>query len=165
MAQKAMRIRVLVADQSEADFYDLRRPRDADLQLNLVARLVDEQAHLHDRDLKSDRPGRFFDHAPLQGGRRGATAHHATGGERRPRRHAAEVFAGQIAAALHRAQLQRDFDHVIVMAGPAFLGLLREALPDSLRPCVLAEVAKDLVHGGAQAVREHLPESLFAAAL
>lgn len=36
-------------------------------------RLTDALAHLYDRDFKSDRPGRVFDHAPLVR-RRGATA-------------------------------------------------------------------------------------------
>jgi hypothetical protein len=49
-----MRIRILVADQSEARFYDLGGQHG----LALVGRLADPLAHLHDRDLMSDRPGR-----------------------------------------------------------------------------------------------------------
>ena len=94
-----MRVRVVVADQSEAKFYDLRYRPDA---LQLVGRILDPLARLHDRDFKSDRPGRVFDHAPMTGHRRGATAHHATAGERRPRRHEAEAFARQIAGELQR---------------------------------------------------------------
>ena len=56
-----MRIRVLVADQSEACLFDLGPRR----SLDLVGRLTDPLAHLHDRDLVSDRPGRKFDRGPL----------------------------------------------------------------------------------------------------
>jgi protein required for attachment to host cells len=154
-----MRIRVLVADQSEARFYDLG-PHNA---LELVGRLADPLAHLHDRDLKSDRPGRKFDHAPITAGRRGATPHHAAGGERSPRRHEAESFARRIAAELEQARQRGDFERLIVMSGPPFLGLLREALPESIRATLAAEVAKDLLHQGIDAITGHLPPLSAAA--
>jgi len=146
-----MRVRVLVADQSEARFYDLAG-QDG---LTLVGRLEDPLAHLHDRDLVSDRPGRKFDRAPLTGGRRGATAHHATGGEASPRKHEAESFARRIATELEHARQRGDFDGLIVMSGPGFLGLLRAALPESIQ--VVAVVAKDLLHQDIHAIIGHLP--------
>jgi len=148
-----MRIRVLVADQSEARFYDLG----AHDTLVLVGYLADPLAHLHDRDLVSDRPGRKFDHAPLRDGRRGATAHHAAGGERSPRKHEAESFARRVAVELEETHEHGDFERLIVMSGPTFLGLLREALPEAVRGTVAAEVTKDLVHQGIDAVIAHLP--------
>jgi len=154
-----MSVRVVVADQSEAKFYDLRHRPDA---LQLVARILDPLARLHDRDFKSDRPGRVFDHAPVTGHRRGATAHHATDGERRPRRHEAEAFARQIAGELQRGQRDCEFDAIIVIAGPLFLGLLRDALSDAVRSIVVAEVKKDLVHQSPHVVVKHLPPPPFA---
>lgn len=148
-----MRVRIVVADQSEARFYDLGGHN----TVTLVGQLTDPLAHLHNRDLVSDRPGRKFDHAPLTEGRRGATAHHATGGESSPRKHEAESFARRIAADLEQAHRRGDFDSLILMSGPAFLGLLRAALPEALRARVVAEVAKDLLHRGIQSVIEHLP--------
>jgi protein required for attachment to host cells len=148
-----MRIRVLVADQSEARLFDLGPQR----ALEFVGRLADPLAHLHDRDLVSDRPGRKFDHAPLTAGRRGATAHHSTGGEHAPRRHEAETFARRIAAELERTHGRGEFEGLIVMSGPAFLGLLRQALPEAIRSTVLAEVAKDLLHQSIDSIVEHLP--------
>ena len=148
-----MRIRLLVADQSEARFYELR-PHNS---VELVGHMVDPVARLHDRDLVSDRPGRKFDRAPLIAGRRGATAHHATGGEQSARRHEAEVFARRIAAELEQAHRRGDFEGLIVMSGPVFLGLLREALPQSVRATLVAEVGKDLVHQSVEAIIRHLP--------
>ena len=97
-----MHTRVVVADQSEARFYDV-----VDLgarNLRLAQRLTDETAHLHDRDLVSDKPGRVFDHAPPATGRRGSVGHHGTGGERSPRKHEAESFARTIVAELAKAR-------------------------------------------------------------
>lgn len=153
-----MRIRILVADQSEARFYDLVGHAD----VTLVGRLEDPLARLHDRDLVSDRPGRKFDRAPLTAGRRGATPRHATGGESSPRKHEAESFARRIAAELERARQRGDFEGLIVMSGPGFLGLLRAALPESIH--VVAVVPKDLVHQGIRTIIGHLPPRARAGA-
>jgi len=153
-----MRTRIVVADQSEARFYDTERARG---RLQLAGRLTDPTAHLHDRDLKSDRPGRVFTSARAGGGRRGAAAHHATGGERRPRKIQAQRFARRIVTELEKARRDSQFDRMILMAGPTFLGLLRDALPAALRACVAAEIRKDLVHQATGMVRAHLPEEAF----
>src|SRR5512146_2148437 len=138
-----MRVRLVVADQSEADFYELEQ---RDMPPRFVQRLEDADAHLHNRDLKSDRPGRVFDHAPAADGRRGAVAHHATGGERSPRKVEARRFARRVADALEEARRQDRYDRLVIMASPTFLGLLREEMPAALHATVAAEISKDLVH-------------------
>ncbi len=153
-----MRVRIVVADQGEARFYDLVGREAA---LRPAGHITDPNARLHDRDFKSDRPGRVFDHAPAATGRRGAVAHHGTGGERRPRKHEAQLFARQIAAQLEAAK-PGEFDRLVLMAEPSFLGVLRAALSKSLHATVVAEVPKDLVHQGDDALRAHLGPEIFA---
>jgi protein required for attachment to host cells len=148
-----MSIRIVVADQGEARFYDTEG---AAAPLLLVGHLTNPNARLHDRDFKSDRPGRVFDHAPLMSGRRGAVAHHSTGGERRPRKREAALFAQQIAGELEGARQAKKFARLVVIAGAPFLGELRAALPRALRKAVVAEVARDLVHAPEQDLRAHL---------
>jgi protein required for attachment to host cells len=153
-----MRVRVVVADESEARFYDADSSTRA---LRLGGRVLNPAAHLHDRDLKSDRPGRVFDHAPASSGRRGAVGHHSTGGERRPREQEARRFARRIADELVQAQREDRFDRLVLMAGLPFFGKLRAAIRRSLRSKLSAEVSKDLVHLGEDAVRQHLPDDVF----
>ena len=153
-----MRVRIVVADQSEADFYELEQ---RDMPPRLVQRLEDADAHLHDRDLKSDRPGRVFDHAPTVGGRRGAVAHHSTGGERNPRKVEARRFARRITRALEEARRQNRYDRLIVMAPPAFLGLLREEMSPAVHAVLTAEIGKDLIHEPPDALSAHLPPDTF----
>jgi protein required for attachment to host cells len=153
-----MRVRIVVADQSEADFYELEQ---RDMPPRLVQRLEDADAHLHDRDLKSDRPGRLFTHAPSTAGRRGAVTHHSTGGERSPRKVEAERFARRIVEALDEARRQRQYDRLIIMAPPAFLGLLRKEMPAAVHALLSAEIAKDLVHEPPQALGGYLPPGTF----
>lgn len=152
-----MRVRVVVADRAEVRFYDLEHP---DSKLQLVGQMTDPEAHLRDRDYKSDRPGRVFDHAP-SGARRGAVAHHGTDGERKPRKHEAELFARRIVDELERAQRQHRFDRLVLMAAPEFLGDLREVMPKPLSEAIAVEIRKDLVHQDELAIRQHLPADVF----
>ena len=150
--------RIVVANQSEARFYDAAGPRSA---LRAVGQLANPDARLHDRDLKSDRPGRVFTSARTGPGRRGAVAHHGTGSERRPRRQLAIVFARRIAAELMAAKRSRQFDRLVLIAAPSFLGILRKALSKSLQSDVAAQIAKDLQNQTKTEVRAHIPQLVF----
>lgn len=152
-----MRVRVVVADRAEVRFYDVEH---AESKLQLAGQMTDPEARLRDRDYKSDRPGRVFDHAP-SGGRRGAVAHHDTGGERKPREHEAELFARRIVDELERAQHQDRFDRLVLMASPEFLGNLRQVMPKSLSDVTALEIRKDLVHQDERTIRKQLPAELF----
>ncbi len=153
-----MRVRVVVADQSEARFYDVER---YDGELRPAGEISDPLAHLHNREMQSDRPGRKFDRAPLRSGRRGSTAHHGVGSDRKPRRHEAALFAHRIGHEIAAAQRAARFDRLVLIAPPAFLGLLREALPAALRQIITAEIAKDLVHEPPSTVRGYVPPETF----
>ena len=153
-----MNIRIVAASQNEARFYDISHPS---APLKQVQRLEDPTARLHDRDLKSDRPGIVFDHAPPSSGRRGSVGHHRTGGERHPRKHAAELFAARIAEALETDRRRDGFLRVVVIAGPALLGLLRAAFPKALSRIVVAEIPKDLIGQPDDAVKAHVPVEVF----
>jgi len=152
-----VRVRIVVADESEARFYDAQSLKGP---LHLAARITDPNARLHDRDLVTDRPGRKFDHAP-PGTRRGAVPRHAAGGEESPRKHEALVFARRVAEELDQASRNDGFDRIVVVAAPQFLGLLRSELRNSLRSKVIAEIPKDIVHQAESAVLEQLPEDAF----
>jgi protein required for attachment to host cells len=88
-------------------------------------------------------------------------AHHATGGERRPRKIQAQRFARRIATELGKAGRAKRFDRLVLMAAPSFLGQLRAALPAAMRKLVVAEVNRDLVHQTVAEVRSHLPDTAF----
>ena len=148
--------RIVVADQGEARFYDRTRAGGA---LRAAGSLENPAAHLHNRDFKSDRPGRVFDRAPTAGQRRGTVARHSAASERSPRKRAAQLFAKRIARELGAGARAGDFDPLVLVAGPAFLGLLRAALSKRLLSAVVAEVAKDLMHLPRTTLRSRLPSS------
>ena len=137
-----MTTRIVVANQSRARFFDWRDRRSV---CRMTGELTDPLARLHDRDINSDRPGRVFDRASTFGRRRGAVSRHSTGSELTPRKIEARRFAERIVVQLERARRQRDFDGLVLVAGPPFLGLLRRALTEPLRQMVRGELPKDLV--------------------
>ncbi|MGQ0430465.1 MAG: host attachment protein [Gammaproteobacteria bacterium] len=140
---------IVVADQSEARVY----LADSGAPLKLLLEERNPTARLHDRDLVSDRPGRVFDRAARAGARRGAVLHHATGGERKPRRQAAVAFARKVAAAATALCRENRCDRAILAAEPRFLGMLRRALPARFRSLIVTEVAKDWLHLPTAALR------------
>jgi protein required for attachment to host cells len=142
------RIRIVVADQAEAIFYDApsldARPKE-------VGRISDPLAHKHDRDLGSDRPGRSYESV---GG-----ARHAIERENDPRYEEAVRFARRISCRLDDALHRGEFEELVVAAGPPFLGLMRAEMSQQVKKRVVHEIRKDLVHGPVEALRRHLPES------
>jgi protein required for attachment to host cells len=158
-----MTLRIVIADQSQARFLDVPSRHalaDPVTEWTLSEHLTDPAAHLHDRDFKSDAPGRSFDRGPLRAGRRGATAHHGVGENRRPRVHEAELFARRIVETLQAAHGRAAFDQLVLVAEPHFLGVLRPFLSAPLRTALIAEVHKDLGHEQGPHLREHLVVAL-----
>ena len=68
-------------------------------------------------------------------------------------------FARRIARRLDEARRKDEYERLIIVAGPSFLGLMREELSKPTKARVVHEVPKDLVHSPVDAVRKHLPES------
>jgi protein required for attachment to host cells len=151
-----MRVRVIVADQSEARFYDMGG---MDAQLRLAGRMVDPDAQQHEQELAS---GRAYDRAVVADtARKVGFAPRSASAEPRPRKDAAMRFARQIAAALD-AEYRRDgFDRTVLVAGPSFIGLLRSALSEPVRATLVAEVRKDLMRQDDETVQAYVPPDAF----
>jgi protein required for attachment to host cells len=156
-----MRIRIVVANQTEARFYDTLSRRQTLVPAGVLTNPV---GRLHDRDLDSDRPGRVFNGAARVGGRRGATPRHATNNESSTRQHAIEKFARRVGTELGKALVAHRFDGVVLVAEPGFLGRLRRALPAAVRAAVTASVGHDLVAQRGLDVRDYLPNSVSSLA-
>ena len=142
-------VRVVVADERDATFFDLDRP-----QAPLEARgsLHNDSAR-PDRELETDRPGRRF------GGTHGNR--HAVDGERSTERHEIELFAKQVCQALDGARTRHEFDRLVLIAGPRMLGLLRQALPAPCQAVVAAEVAKAFSIDQVDSIRDAVPRAAF----
>ena len=139
------RYRIVVADQAEAIFYDAATLRGAPSE---VGRISDPLARLHDRDFATERPGRSHESM-------GATRH-SIQRENTPRRLEAVRFARRIARRLDDARRKDEFERLVVVAGPPFLGLVRQELSGPTRACVEREIRKDLVHSAPEVLARQL---------
>jgi protein required for attachment to host cells len=163
-----MPIHIVVADESSARIYEVAHRHDLQNPSgpwSLVGELDDPASRLHDRDFKSDRPGRSTEHGALEAHRRGAVARHAVGAEQHPHKREAQQFALRIAGTIAQAQQTQRANQLVLVAEPHFLGLLRAALPAQLRELVAHEIHHDLRHAPESTVREHLAAEVAAGRL
>jgi len=137
---------VLVADKSRARIFS----KNGRSPFREETSLIHPESRLHEQDLTSDLPG-------SDGGGNGGGQRHGKGPRVSPKRHEAQVFCKQVADHLEAARADRRFQRLLVVAPPAFLGLLREQFSQPLGALVTREVNKNLVHLKADELREQLP--------
>jgi len=99
-----------------------------------------------------DRPPRSFD--------RFGAGRHAMDGGRNLHEAEEEKFLKHVADRVSEGEKHKAFDHLVIAAPPRALGLLRNALPNSVQSRIRAETAKDLVDEDAAKLRDRLTELL-----
>ncbi len=102
----------------------------------LVKEFHDEGATLHERDIVSDKPGRSFDSR--------GSGRHAMAPPTQARDQEKLRFAKRIADYLNAAVNSGDTTHLVILADPRCLGLLRSALSNQARHAVVHEASKNL---------------------
>jgi protein required for attachment to host cells len=140
-------IRVVVADQAEAVFYELTSLKSRPVE---VSRLCDETARHPLHDLATDRPGRSFESM--------GALRHAVGDEPDLRRQQAVRFARAVADRLEAERRERAFQQLILVASAPFRSILRGELSEGTKGCIVYEVPKDLVHSRVEALLDYLPD-------
>jgi protein required for attachment to host cells len=142
---------VLVADSAIARIFAAETPLGALSELEV---LTHPESRLHERDLVSDLPGRSFD--TMGEGRHGMEVNV------RPKQQEALDFAGEVARRLEAAHARHEFSHLLLVAAPEFLGLLRGKLSAQVRERVSHEVAKNLAKHSPEDIRQALPDRLYS---
>lgn len=138
---------VIAAESSRARIFSTTGPRAG---LEELEALTQPEARLKERDLVSDSHGRSFDS--------GGTGRHAMGKQVDQKHQEAINFAKTIADHLRDARNSNRYDKLILIAPPAFLGLLRKSMNSLCTDLVVATINKNLVQHDAAEIRDHLPE-------
>jgi protein required for attachment to host cells len=136
---------VVVVDSSRGKIY-VQDKHSNELQERVD--LIHPGARMRGEKLTSDRAGR---HTGAFG-----QGSHVFDSRTEAKEHEAEIFAKEIAERLETGRTSGQFQKLVLMAPPAFLGVLREQLGDEVRKLVVEEIAKDLVTHTVDEVREHL---------
>ena len=136
---------VLVAESSRAKLYS------AD---TIVAELVEKEdliypeGRSHENDLVSDGPG--SDGGSVGQGRHVLDSKHSATEATH------EAFAKMLVDRLEQERSQKSFDRLVLMASPAFLGILRKKLNPNLASMVAEEIDKNLVQRPSDEIRSHI---------
>jgi protein required for attachment to host cells len=154
-----MNIRVVVADERRATFFDVTRPN----ALREAGAVENPAGRLKDTDLETDRAGRRFGGAqgvshgtgPAQG------HHHGVDGERSTLLHDLTLFAKEVGRRIDADRVGHKYDKLVIVAAPKMLGLLRQAIPPQVQSMVAGEVPKDLVNHGPAAILGVIPRDAF----
>lgn len=124
---------MLVADRSQAKIY--QGPPGPNNHFAMHVAFEHPEGRLRRQDMESDEPGRIT----LAGGSRTATEEHEG-----PEHREARKFATKLCSYLDGACKKHDFDRLVVIAPPFFLGVLRDHFTGPVKSRILCEIDLDL---------------------
>jgi protein required for attachment to host cells len=136
---------VLVAESSRAKFYAAKGRK---APITEIEALAHPESRLHEGDLVADSAG--SDGGTVGQGR------HVMNERTSAKEQEASGFAKVLAHRLDSARNKGEFNRLILIAPPAFLGLLRDNLSKEVLSLVSEQVDKNLVQKPAETVREYL---------
>lgn len=137
---------VLVANGSYAALLSAPSPTSP---LEEIATFDNPDARAKAMDLISDRPGRSFDSH--------GEGRHAMEVEDNPKQQGQIRFAKLLSDYLEEGRAAQKFDRLVVVASPAFLGVLRTYFDAPLSSLILLEVDKDYTSLSPEELRTRLP--------
>ncbi len=141
---------IVIADSASARIF---RPARAGRELNLLKEMEHPDSRMPGRGLTTDRPGRAFDSA--------GPGRHAMAQQTGPREHEAWTFCRRLADEIEAARGRNQFDRLVLVAAPAFLGRLRQTLGDPALKTLKASVDKDLTGLRTDQLLKQLPEEVL----
>lgn len=145
MFKKTMKKWIVIANATDARIY--QQNNDA-TTLQLTQHFHSEKAHLHAKDVVTDRAGRVFESAVI--------GRHALEPTTELHREAKIEFAHEIMAFINHAIANHEFETLILVASPKLLGELRKQIHKPPTQATILEIAKDLSH----VKEDKLPEVL-----
>jgi protein required for attachment to host cells len=141
---------IVLADAATARIYE---PQPNRREWTLVTELAHPQGRAKESELGRDKPGRVKQSA----GSRAALE---------PTTHRKDVemekFARQIGKTLDDALVRKAFDRLVLVAPPAFVGILRAIFPERVAARIATTLEKDYLHLDPHEVRDRLQAQLVS---
>jgi len=155
-----MNVRIVVADERQANFFDASKPH---APLNACGSMFNPAGNMSDTELETDRAGRRFGGTTgVSHGMSGQAAHHhGVDGERSTHEHELTQFAKNVAQRIDTDRTNHEFDRLVLVAPPKMLGLLRQSLTKPSHAMLAAEIPKDILHRGADTILSVVPPATF----
>ncbi|QOC21236.1 host attachment protein [Wenzhouxiangella sp. AB-CW3] len=141
--------RILVADAARARLFSREKKFSPPVEIDS---LVHPESRLRRQDLVSDRPGQVFEsRTPGENINEEPTD---------PRTAEAASFARELAHKLREDRVHGGYKHLIVVAEPRLLGMLRKALDDDTRQTVVLEISRNLTRAKVGEIAEAIDTEL-----
>ena len=140
---------ILVGHEAGARVFENRGPGKG---LELVETIEHPEGRLRDRDIDTDRPGRSF--RKDSGDPRRAAMSRGEG----PHDRVIADFARALADKLQRGRVENQYERLVLVAPPRFLGLLRASLDVPTAQLVVGSIDKDLATRKESELIKHLGE-------
>ncbi|MBI4987574.1 MAG: host attachment protein [Rhodocyclales bacterium] len=140
---------ILVANASQAKLYANTGPKKG---LKLVKDLKHPESREKASDLVSDRPGQM--HSPGNG-------HRASQPKTDPKTNEARHFAQELARELNHGRSRGQVERLILVAPPAFMGLLNEKLDGPTANLVSDRFEKDYTRSTDRELAGHLESCIY----
>ncbi|MGL1833784.1 host attachment protein [Rhodocyclaceae bacterium SMB388] len=140
---------ILVANASLARLYENLGPNKG---LKLIKELIHPESRFKNSELVTDRPGAM---ASVGNG------HGAKQPQTQPKEHEARVFAQELAQELYHGRTRNAFGRAVVVAPPAFMGLLNTVLDHPTAQLITDRFEKDYTKSTEPQLKERLGACLL----
>jgi protein required for attachment to host cells len=120
--------------------------------LQLIEEIDHPEGRERDQDINADRPGRSF--RKNSGDPRRAAMSRSEG----PRERVVSDFARAMAEKLKQGRVENQYERLVLVAPPRFLGLLRSSLDGPTAQLLVGSLNKDLASTKQAELIEHLGE-------
>lgn len=128
-----MKTWIVVANKTEAKIFEYANKKNS--VIKYVMKLENPRGRLRSIDINSDKPGTFL----------GLTSHGTRlVNEESPTDRIAQEFAKKVVEFLEEEQRKRQFDDLVIISNPHFIGRMRGLYSKELSQAIQREVIKDL---------------------
>lgn len=134
---------IVVADHARARLFSMNAGR-----MDEISDFVNAEARVPGHERTHAPPSRVHD--------RFGDSRHAVQSHTLTQDKAATRFAGTLRSVLDRGRLAREYQNIVLIAPPRFLGILNAALGDGLGDFVALRIAKNLTRRKPEAIRAEL---------
>ena len=128
----------------------------ADAPMKELETIAHPEARLAEHELTSDLPGRVS-----AGHASGQHSYHALQSRVGPKEQQTIDFARLLADRIESGRTGHEFERLVLVASPAFLGHLRASLGADTRRLVAGELDHDYVKMNPAEIRKQLPDAFF----
>jgi len=143
-----MSVWILVADQSRARLFSQSFKNGGLTELESFA---NPEGRAHNRDLETDQPPRVY--------KSFSAVRHAIEPQTSTKNKVIERFSRQLSDVLELGRVNHQYDQLVLIAPPKFLGILRSELNKHVQEKVVVQVNQELTTATAEEIQLYLSET------